>query len=205
MRSVTEHSDGELQVALPLMIRGGWPVVAIGVVSTLAAWAYMGGPRPIAYTPIGELVVFLFFGLVAVCGAYYVQTWTLGLTAWIAGAAIGMHAAAVLLVNNFRDRDHDRTTGRHTLAIMLGRDGSLRLYALLLFFPFALAVVLAWTSGTALLALPLVALPWAWRLVRALAGAPPGPALNALLFRTVLLEVTYGLLLSAGALVHGLR
>ncbi len=189
-------------VALPLMIRGGPPIVATSVASTLAAWAYMGGPRPIAYTPYGELVVFVFFGLVAVAGTWYVQTGTLEPAPVIAGAAIGLHAAAVLLVNNFRDVDHDGTTGRRTLAVVLGRDGSLRLYAALLLVPFALAALLAWTAGTAWLALPLLALPWALRLARALGRAEPGLALNALLFRTVLLELAFGLLLSAGALAH---
>jgi len=192
-------------VALPLMIRGGLPIVATSVASTIAAWAYMGGPRPIAYTPYGELVVFVFFGLVAVGGTWYVQAGTLGLAPAIAGAAIGMHAAAVLLVNNFRDRDHDATTGRRTLAVALGREGSLWLYAALLLAPFALAVLLAWTAGTPWLALPLAALPWPFRLLRALGRAESGLALNALLFRTVLLEVTYGMLLSGGALAHGLE
>ena len=164
----------------------------------------MGGRWPIAYTPLGELTVFVFFGLAAVCGSYYVQAGTLDAVAWIAGSAVGMHAAAVLLVNNFRDRDHDLTTGRRTLAIVLGRERSLRLYALLLLLPFALVVVLALKTEIALLALPLFALPWAWRLSRALAAAAAGQAQNALLFRTVLLEVAFGLLLSAGALAHGI-
>jgi 1,4-dihydroxy-2-naphthoate octaprenyltransferase len=190
-------------VALPLMIRGGLPIVATSVASTVAAWAYMGGPRPIAYTPYGELVVFVFFGLVAVGGTWYVQAGTLGAAPVIAGAAIGMHAAAVLLVNNFRDRAHDATTGRRTLAVALGREGSLRLYAALLLAPFGLAVLLAWLAATAWLALPLAALPWAFGLIRALVRAGSGLALNAMLFRTVLLEVAYGMLLSAGALAHG--
>ena len=74
-------------VALPLMIRGGWPIVLTSLASTLAAVGYMGGPRPIAYTPFGELTVFVFFGLVAVCGSYYVQAGTIGVAAWIAGTA----------------------------------------------------------------------------------------------------------------------
>lgn len=190
-------------VALPLMIRGGLPIVATSVASTVAAWAYMGGPRPIAYTPYGELVVFVFFGLVAVGGTWYVQAGTLGVAPAIAGAAIGLHAAAVLLVNNFRDVDHDAGTGRRTLAVALGRRRSLRLYAALLLVPFALALLLAWWAGAPWLALPLLALPWAVRLARALGRTERGLAQNALLFRTVLLELAFGLLLSAGALVHG--
>ena len=193
-----------LLAGLPLVLRGGWPIAVIGAASIGAAWAYMGGRWPIAYTPLGELTVFTFFGLAAVCGSYYLQAGNLDAVAWIAGSAVGMHAAAVLLVNNFRDRDHDLTTGRRTLAIVLGREGSLRLYALLLLLPFALVIVLALKTEIALLALPLVALPWAWRLSRALAAAPAGQAQNAVLFRTVLLEVAFGLLLSAGALAHGI-
>jgi 1,4-dihydroxy-2-naphthoate octaprenyltransferase len=202
-RAIVAAIAGSVLAALPLIVRGGWPVVAIGVASIAAAWSYMGGRRPIAYSPFGELTVFLFFGLVAVCGSYYVQTGTVGLAAWIAGAAIGMLAAAVLLVNNFRDRDHDRATGRRTLAIVLGRERSLRLHALLLYSPFALAVLLELVTGVALLALPVLSLPWAWRLATALATAPPGPPQNALVFRAVQLEVAFGALLCAGALIRG--
>ena len=189
-------------VALPLMIRGGWPIVATSVTSTLAAYGYMGGPRPVACTPYGELTVFVFFGLVAVCGTYYVQAGTIGIAAWMAGTAIGAHAAAVLLVNNYRDRAHDGATGRRTLPVVVGAVASRRLHALLLLLPFALALVLAWSLAGAWLALPLLALPWALRLVGQLASTPDGPAQNALLFRTVMLEVAFGMLLSAGALLH---
>jgi len=190
-------------VALPLMIRGGWPIVATSVASTLAAVGYMGGPRPIAYTPFGELTVFVFFGLVAVCGAYYVQAGTIGAAAWIAAAAIGMHAAAVLLVNNYRDRAHDATTGRRTLTVVLSAAAAVALYGVLLLTPFGLAIALAVVEGSPWFALPLLALPWGWKLWHALARTPEGPAQNALLFRTVLLEVAFGLLLAAGTLAAG--
>ncbi len=191
-------------VALPLMIRGGWPIVLTSVFSTLAAVGYMGGPRPIAYTPLGELTVFVFFGLVAVCGTYYVQAGSIGAAAWIAAAAIGMHAAAVLLVNNYRDCDHDAATGRRTLAVVLGAAAAVRLYGVLLLFPFALALALALlpVGGGPWHALPLLAAPWAWRLRRDLARTPGGPAQNALLFRTVMLEVAFGMLLAAGAVLQ---
>jgi len=190
-------------VALPLMIRGGWPIVLTSAFSTLAAVGYMGGPRPIAYTPFGELAVFVFFGLVAVCGSYYVQAGSIGLAAWIAAVAIGMHAAAVLLVNNYRDRAHDAATGRNTLPVVIGAAAALRLFAMLVLLPFVLAAALAWWTANPWLLLPLAALPWALSLVRALVRTPDSPAQNALLFRTVMLEVGYGLLLSAGALLAG--
>ena len=187
------------------MIRGGWPIVLTSLASTLAAVGYMGGPRPIAYTPFGELTVFVFFGLVAVCGAYYVQAGTIGVAAWIAGTAVGMHAAAVLLVNNYRDRAHDAATGRRTLTVVMSSAGAIRLYAVLLLVPFALAGMLAIVAGRAWYGLPVAALPWAWRLWRALAHTPGGPAQNALLFRTVMLEVAFGMLLAAGAIIAGWR
>ena len=188
-------------IALPLMIRGGWPIVATSISSTIAAVAYMGGPRPIAYTPWGEFTVFVFFGLVAVCGGYYVQAGSIGLAAAIAGTAIGMHAAAVLLVNNYRDREHDAATGRRTLVVALSGPVAVRLYALLLLAPFALSLLLVALTGSPGYALPLLALPWAWRLSRSLSRTPPGPAQSALMFRTVLLEVAFGLLLAGGALL----
>jgi 1,4-dihydroxy-2-naphthoate octaprenyltransferase len=189
-------------VALPLVLRGGWPIVLIGLASTLAAYGYMGGPRPIAYTPFGELTVFVFFGLTAVCGSYYVQAGEVGAAAWLAGIAIGSHAAAVLLVNNYRDRAHDAATGRRTLPVMISAAASLRLFAALELLPFALALLLAASMASGWLALPLLALPSALRLVRDLAVTPDGPAQNTLLFRAVMLEVAFGVLLSIGALAH---
>jgi 1,4-dihydroxy-2-naphthoate octaprenyltransferase len=191
--------------ALPLMLRGGWPIVLTSTSSTLAAYAYMGGPRPIAYTPYGELMAFVFFGLVAVGGTYYVQAGQLDAAAWLAGGAIGLLAAAVLLVNNYRDRAHDKGAGRHTLAIVLSAAGALRLYDALLAVPFALAVLLAWVYRSPWLALPLLAAPRAIGLARELKRSPGGVALIGILFRTVLLEVAYGALLAVGALAHGWR
>jgi 1,4-dihydroxy-2-naphthoate octaprenyltransferase len=191
-------------IALPLMLRGGWPIVLTSVSSTIAAWAYMGGPRPIAYTPWGEATVFVFFGLVAVLGAYYVQAGSLAAPVWLAAAAIGMHAAAVLLVNNYRDRAHDLATGRRTLAAIVPERVALRLYTLLLVAPFVLAAALAALVSGPWFLLPLCALPRALALARALPLTEPGAAQSALLFRTVLLEVAFGASLAAGALLHRL-
>jgi 1,4-dihydroxy-2-naphthoate octaprenyltransferase len=190
-------------VALPVVAEGGWPLLLIGVASVLAALGYMGGPRPIAYTPLGELAVFVFFGLVAVCGSYYVQTGSVDPAAVIAATAIGLQAAAVLLVNNYRDRAHDAATGRRTLPTFVTRATAARIYAVMVFVPFALAAVLAFVVGNPWFALPLAALPMGWRLARALPRTHAGPAQNALLFRTVLLEVVYGMLLATGAVVAG--
>lgn len=179
----------------------GWPVLAIGVASLAAALAYMGGPRPIAYTPFGELTVFVFFGLVAVMGTDWVLTGSIGLVTVLASAAIGSLAAAALAVNNHRDIAHDRLVGRRTFAVTFGEAGSRRLYALLLALPFALLPVMGHLAQTVGLLLPLVLLPAAWRLYRAFGACSPGTAFNEVLFGTFRLELWFAALLSAGALL----
>jgi len=188
-------------VAMPLVVYRGWPVIAITVASLAAAYAYMGGPRPIAYTPLGEATVFLFFGLMAVCGTVYVQAGGVPLLAWIAGVAVGMHAAAVLAVGNYRDAAHDATTGRRTFPVVFGANTARTLVAVLLFAPFALVIAMAVAAHALMYAIPFVALPRAWRLWRDFIMTPPGHALTGVLFRTVKLEALFGALLTAGAVL----
>lgn len=187
-------------LGLALVAWRGWPVLAIGTASLLAALAYMGGPRPIAYTPLGEATVFVFFGLVAVTGTDWVLTGSIGQETVTAAVGIGSLAAAALSVNNHRDIAHDRLVGRRTFAVTFGEAGSRRLYATLMLLPFALLPSLALTSGAVAMLLPVLALPAAWRLVRDFGRCPRGPAFNDLLFRTFRLELWYAALLSAGAL-----
>ncbi len=177
---------------------GGWPILVLGAASLLAAWGYTGGPRPIAYTPLGEIFVVLFFGLGAVAGTYWLHRQALSAEALVAGLALGLLAAAVLVVNNTRDMDADRRTGRRTLPILLGRHRSGGLYAALVLAPFALLWPLAAAVPGAWLAL--IALPLAVRLVRAFAAETGGAGFNGLLARTARLQVLYGALLAAGLL-----
>jgi 1,4-dihydroxy-2-naphthoate octaprenyltransferase len=189
-------------VGTPLTLHAGPVVPLIGSASVLAALAYMGGPRPIAYTPFGELAVFVFFGLVAVLGTYYLYAGAGGVTIWLAAAAIGGHAAAVLVVNNHRDAEHDRHTGRRTFAASYGKRASAKLYAITLWAPFAIAAAMAAIEARPGLAAPLVLLPFAWRLQVEFRELPAGPAWNFILFRTVKLELAFGALLSAGAVLQ---
>jgi len=191
-------------LGLALAAHRGWPVLAIGVASLLAALAYMGGPKPIAYTPFGELTVFVFFGLVAVTGTDWVLTGSVGAATALASAAIGCLAAAALAVNNHRDIAHDRLVGRRTFAVSFGADASRRLYVGLLGLAFALLVPIAALGGQVALLLPAVLLPAAWRLARDFAHCPPGSVFNQLLFRTFRLELWFAALLSAGALADRL-
>jgi 1,4-dihydroxy-2-naphthoate octaprenyltransferase len=188
-------------LGLALVAWRGWPVLAIGVASLLAALAYMGGPRPIAYTPYGELTVFVFFGLVAVLGTDWVLTGDIGAVSLLAAVAIGALAAAALAVNNHRDIAHDRGVGRRTFAASFGEAASLWLYGALLLGPFALVPAMAGLARAPSMLLPLLLLPAALQLRRDFAGCPPGKAFNEILFRTFRLELWFAALLSAGALL----
>ena len=177
---------------------GGWPIFVIGLASVAAGIAYTGGPRPIAYSPSGEFFVFVFFGLVATVGSYFLQT---GRFAWApaaAGAMIGALAAAVLVVNNYRDLESDRRSGKITLAVRIGYPGTRIEFAVLVLLPFAALPLLgALTGSGARMLLPVAALPIAVFLMRDLARAPISPALNPLLKRTARLELVFGLLVCA--------
>jgi 1,4-dihydroxy-2-naphthoate octaprenyltransferase len=184
-------------IGLYLVWRGGWPILAVGLTSLLAGYAYTGGPRPIAYSASGELFVFLFFGLVAVLGSFYLQTLSLSFTALAGASAIGLLAAAVLLVNNYRDLRSDRQAGKLTLAHYLGSRGSQVLYGTLVLVPFLLPLVLQRDAAW----LVLLALPLALLLLGRFIREAPGPAFNQILARTALLQLLYGVLLCVALLV----
>jgi 1,4-dihydroxy-2-naphthoate octaprenyltransferase len=188
-------------MGLALVAYRGWPVLAIGTASLLAALAYMGGPKPIAYSPFGELTVFVFFGLVAVMGTDWVLTGSIGLVNGLASVAIGGLAAAALAVNNHRDIAHDRLVGRRTFAVTFGETASRSLYGVLLLGPYALVPVMAMLAHALTLLLPLLLLPVALQLRRDFVRCPRGTAFNAVLFRTFKLELWFAALLSAGALL----
>lgn len=177
-----------------LVWHGGWPIVAIGLASLAAGWAYTGGPRPIAYGPLGEVFVFAFFGLVAVGGSYYLQTLDLSSSALLAAALVGIHAAAVITVNNYRDLDGDAKNGKNTLAVRLGRPATRRLYAAEILAPYLLSPLLGGLGWPA--ALPLLSLPLALRLIRRFHCEPPGPVFNSILAATAGLQLVFALLLT---------
>jgi 1,4-dihydroxy-2-naphthoate octaprenyltransferase len=177
-----------------LVAHGGWPIVVIGLASLAAGWAYTGGPAPIAYRPLGEAFVFVFFGLVAVGGSYYLQTLTLKPTALVVAVLVGLHAAAVITVNNYRDRDGDASNGKNTLAVLLGRPATRGLYTAEMLAPYALLPLLAdlgWPS-----ALPLLSLPLALVLVARFRREAAGPVFNGILAATAGLQLVFALLLS---------
>jgi len=194
-----------LALGLLLVLYRGWPVLLIGAASLAAALAYMGGPKPIAYTPLGELTVIVFFGLVAVAGTEWVLSGNVGIVGMLAGMAIGGLAAAALAVNNHRDIAHDRSVGRHTFAVLAGAARSRRLYAALLFGPFVLLPIMATYARAPSLLLPLAIAPCAWHLLQDFARCQSGHEFNQILFRTFRMELGFSVLLAAGVLGAGLR
>lgn len=174
-----------------LVAHGGWPIVAIGLASLAAGWSYTSGPKPIAYGPLGEVFVLVFFGLVAVAGSHYLQTLSLSPAALLAGTLIGLHAAAVITVNNYRDLDGDAASGKRTLAVRLGRPATRWLYTGEILTPYALLPLLDGTTW-----LPLLSLPLALWLIRRFHRETPGPAFNRLLAATAGLQLLFALLLT---------
>ena len=188
-------------LGVALVAYRGWPVLVVGVASLLAALAYMGGPRPIAYSPYGEFTVFVFFGLVAVLGTDWVLTGSSSLATVLAASAVGLLAAAALAVNNHRDIAHDRLVGRRTFAVTFGDRGSVALYSWLLLAPFGLLLPLAAVMASLAPLLPLLLLPGALQLRRDFVRCARGLPFNEVLFRTFRLGLGFALALAAGALL----
>jgi 1,4-dihydroxy-2-naphthoate polyprenyltransferase len=180
----------------------GWELLVVGAASILAGVLYTGGPRPYGYEGLGELFVFLFFGVVAVAGSYFVQTEDLRWEAFALSVPVGLLAAAILVVNNVRDIDTDRRAGKRTLAVKLGRERARRLFLATLAVSFA-APAAIWVVGglSAWVLLPLASAPLAPPLWRAVSTRTDGPSLNAALAGTGRLLALFSLLLSAGVLL----
>jgi 1,4-dihydroxy-2-naphthoate octaprenyltransferase len=185
-----------------LVWTAGWPVVVIGVLSILAGVAYTSGPWPLAYHGLGDVFVFFFFGVVAVCGTYYVETRSLSHDASLAAVPVGALATAILVVNNVRDLDLDRAAGKRTVAVRVGRQGARAEYVALLVAAY-LTPVLLFLAGRvqAWALLPLVTIPLALTEGRRVLRKVDGPSLNAALFGTARLHVLFGLLFAAGVLI----
>jgi 1,4-dihydroxy-2-naphthoate octaprenyltransferase len=173
----------------------GPEIVVVGIVSIAAGVLYTGGPRPYGYEGLGEVFVFVFFGLVAVNGSYYVQLEELDLAPLLLSIPIGLLSAAILVVNNIRDIDTDRRAGKRTLAVRLGRERTRRLYEAMLALSFLMQplVLLAGTRWAPAL-VALLAAPLAVKPLRAVRTRTDGPALNAALAQTGALLAAFAIL-----------
>jgi 1,4-dihydroxy-2-naphthoate octaprenyltransferase len=183
---------------LYLVFIGGWPILLLGTLSIMSGWAYTGGPLPIAYTPLGELFVVAFFGVGAVCGTYWLCTGRLGYASVVAGLAVGLFAAAVLMVNNHRDVEADARVGRRTLAIEAGPRVTVWLYAGLMLVPFAMLPVLSNNLPRGHVWPTLIALPLALALIYRFSHEPLGRGFNRILVQTAQIQLVFGFLLCLG-------
>jgi 1,4-dihydroxy-2-naphthoate octaprenyltransferase len=185
-----------------LIVVAGWLLLVIGAASILAGVLYTGGPRPYGYEGLGELFVFLFFGVVAVAGSFFVEVKHLHWEAFALSVPVGLLAAAILVVNNIRDIDSDRRASKRTLAVRLGRANTRWLFAVVVYGAFLLAPV-TWIFGPvkAWVMLTWLALPLATALVRIVRTRTDGPSLNGALARSGMLQLAFCVLLSAGLLL----
>ena len=193
-----------LAAGLYLIFIAGWLIAWVGVLSVLAMLTYVGGPWPYGYRGMGELFVFVFFGLVATVGARFVHDVTAPSEAWLLAIPMGTLASAILVANNLRDMETDARAGKRTLAVMMGAVGSRALYAGLLGVSF-LAVAASAAGGiTPLPTLATLGLaPFAIGPMRAVLGAAQGPALTRVLKSTSRLQMATALILAVTAAVWG--
>jgi 1,4-dihydroxy-2-naphthoate polyprenyltransferase len=191
-----------LAVGIYLATVAGWEILVVGAVSIAAGILYTGGPRPYGYAGLGEVFVFVFFGLVAVNGSYYVQLEELDLLPFLLSIPVGLLSTAILVVNNVRDLDTDARAGKRTLAVRLGRTRTRMLYVALVGVSFALLpLALLIGDGPAEGLLALAAAPLALAPARAVRARTDGPALNGALAGTGMLLAVFSVLLAAGLVI----
>jgi 1,4-dihydroxy-2-naphthoate octaprenyltransferase len=183
-------------VGLVLASVAGWWLIAVGAACLAAGWLYTGGPRPYGYAGLGEVFVFVFFGLVATTGTAYVQLGRITGLALLASVPVGLLAVALLVVNNLRDIPGDTTAGKLTLAVKLGAPATRILYSGTIATAFAAVALIAVVRPWALLAL--AAVPLAVPPVRRVLAGEAGRGLVAVLQATGRLQLAFGVLLAAG-------
>jgi 1,4-dihydroxy-2-naphthoate octaprenyltransferase len=185
-----------------LIAVAGWELAIVGVLSIAAGVLYTGGPRPYGYEGLGEIFVFLFFGIVAVAGSTFVQIERWPWEAFAYAVPVGLLASAILVVNNVRDMDTDRRVGKRTLAVRLGRDRTRVMYTVMVYGAFVTALI-PWLFGPlkAWTALCLLAIPLAAKLVQTVRTHTDGPTLNEALAGTGRLQLVFCVLLSIGILL----
>ena len=187
-----------------LIAVAGWELLAVGAASILAGVLYTGGPRPYGYEGLGEVFVFLFFGIVAVTGSYFVQVQELPWEAFVCAVPVGLLASAILVVNNVRDLESDRRARKRTLAVRLGRERARGLYSSMLLLAYVVAPLpLAFGSMDAWLLLPWATIPLAARVNAVVHSRTDGPSLNGALARTGATQLLFCILYSAGILASG--
>ena len=184
-------------IGLTLAAATSWWVVLVGAGAINAAWGYTGGAKPYGYVGLGEISVFIFFGIVATVGSYYVQVEELNLQIFIVAIPMGTLACAILAINNLRDRAQDQIVGKKTLAVRLGDNGARRLYIALLISAHLFALLTFKPAA----ALTLLATPLTWSLARGVLSGVSGPDLIPYLARTGKLQLVFALLFALGLVI----
>lgn len=184
-----------------LISRGGTPILIIGILSIIVAVAYTGGPFPLGYNGLGDLFVFIFFGMFGTVGTFYVHTLTLTMTPFLVALPIACLVTNIIIVNNVRDVDTDRAVGKRTLAVLFGKNFARAEYAALAIIAYLTPIVL-WALGgfTFAVFLPIITTHSAYRLIREIYTLE-GAALNGVLGRTAQLLALYGALWAIGVAI----
>jgi len=203
MKAATVIAFGlALLIGIYLVARGGWPIVIIGLSSILWGVLYTAGPYPLGYNGLGDLFVLIYFGPVAVGGTYYVQTLDMTPAVLIAGLSPGLFSVAILTVNNLRDIESDRRTGKKTLPVRFGRSFARLEYVVSITIAALLPILLHFLTGGPVIAIgAALVLPAAIPAFRTVYRSEDGPALNNLLATTGKLLLLYSLLFSIGWLI----
>lgn len=186
---------------IPLVLKGGWTIVAIGLASVAMGYSYTAGPFPLAYLGLGDLFVILFFGLLAVMGMVFLNTGAWYTEAFILGLQIGLHCTILIAINNLRDAEGDKLVHKKTLAVRFGKKFSQFEIAFLCFAPFVLNLYW-WLDGYKLAALmSMAALPLAVKIVKNVFATEPGPVYNKFLGQAAGLHMLFGILISLGFMI----
>lgn len=183
---------------VPLVTHGGWPIIAIGLISILMGYAYTAGPMPLAYHGLGDLFVILFFGLVAVGGLFYLLTGTYHMNAFILGLQIGFLSTVLIAINNLRDIETDVLVHKKTLAVRLGIQGGRLWIAFLLVAPFVAGYYWLYLQRWWVYAIPLFCFPLGLSIGKKIFRTPPSPEYNRFLAQSSVLSLLFSILIAVG-------
>jgi 1,4-dihydroxy-2-naphthoate octaprenyltransferase len=187
-----------ISIGIPLVIHGGWPIVAIGLVSVLMGYAYTSGPLPLAYHGLGDLFVILFFGLIAVCGFNYLLTLEFTLNAVILGLQIGCLNAILIAINNLRDIEGDREVNKKTLAVRLGKTGGRIWIGILCVAPFLLGYYWLNQQLWFVYGAPLISFPLGLSIAKKVFRNEPGVIYNKFLAQAAAYGMVFSVLIAIG-------
>ncbi|RDB37160.1 MAG: 1,4-dihydroxy-2-naphthoate polyprenyltransferase [Spirobacillus cienkowskii] len=188
-------------ISLPLVLKGGIPILVIGILSLICAYIYTGGPYPLAYIGLGEVFVVLFFGIVAVNGLFYILTNSIGLPSLVAGVQVGLMATVMIAINNFRDYESDKLVGKMTLAARFGKKFARIEIIFLYLVSYLLCGFWVMTNNYLVGLLPLLTLPFSWIVIKGIYKKNPSKEFNKYLAISALTQLLFGIFMLLGFLM----